>query len=97
MTNLNNEHCYSLDQSIQSDKSLNASWLNGAISFISKLATSIQNRNAATPLLNATDHELKDMGLSRKDLYFIRNAGVFIDPTQELARRSHYSNRLMKL
>lgn len=96
MTALNKDHSFCVDQSIQPDKSIVTIWLNGAISLISTLVKSVKNRQAAKRLLTISDHQLKDMGLTREDLRFIRSAGLFIDPTTELARRSHYRNRQMK-
>jgi uncharacterized protein YjiS (DUF1127 family) len=97
MTTLNNEHCCNLDQSIQSDKSIFAIWLNGAISTFSTLIKSMKNRRAVTPLLYASDRELADMGLTPADVNFIRNKGMFSDPSAELQRRAHYRSRDMNI
>jgi uncharacterized protein YjiS (DUF1127 family) len=96
MTALNKDHSFCVDQSIQPDKSIFSIWLNGAISTLTNLVKSTKNRHAAKQLLSVSDYQLKDMGLTREDLRFIRSAGLFIDPTTELARRSHYRNRQMK-
>ena len=96
MTALNKDHSFCVDQSIQPDKSIVSIWLNGAISTFKTLIKSVKNRRAANELLTFSDHQLKDMGLTHEDLRFIRSAGLFIDPTSELARRSHYRNRQMK-
>jgi uncharacterized protein YjiS (DUF1127 family) len=54
--------------------------------FLRSLVRNWVNRRALGDLDHLTDHELKDIGLTRGDLYFLQKLPISADPVWEMER-----------
>lgn len=57
-----------------------------AWSFLRRIVRNWVNRRAVSNLERLTDHELKDIGLTRGDLYYVLKLPITADPIWEMDR-----------
>ncbi|WP_162654118.1 DUF1127 domain-containing protein [Lentilitoribacter sp. Alg239-R112] len=97
MTVINCGNTCTLDQSIQMTETVKIPLLTKLWATLRRLAKAMENRRSVEKLYYASDHELADIGLRREDLYIIRRASIFEDPSYDLQARALKHGRILKM